>query len=258
MRYIDRRFLFPVAAATAWAQQQSPEAAKAEADLRDRASQFFQLQVEKKYRQAEAFVAEDTKDNYYGGNKFNIKNFRIQKIELRDDNTRATVSIMGGVTLAMPVGGAVQLDAPSTTLWKIEDGKWVLYVDPNLGVMTPFGPMKALESNAAPGTRPSPGNRPDLNSLQHPVTVDRNAVVLTPEAPRQTITASNALPGGVDLALSGDQLEGLTVEIEKKHLEAGEKTLIHFSATDGAPQTKVVRFLVSPLGSELDIEVTKK
>ena len=60
MRYIDRRFLFPVAAATAWAQQPSPATAEAEAALRARAEQFFQLQVDKKYRPAEAMVAEDT------------------------------------------------------------------------------------------------------------------------------------------------------------------------------------------------------
>jgi hypothetical protein len=259
MRYIDRRFLLPIAAATtAWAQQQSPETVKAEAELRARAQQFFQLQVDKKYRQAEAFVAEDTKDNYYGGNKFNIKGFTIQKIELLSGNEKAIVTMSGSVTLAMPVGGAVQLDAPSTTLWKIENGQWVMYVDTGAGVNTPFGPMKALESNATPPARSKAGKAPDVGALQNPVTVDRNSLVLSAEAPQQTITVLNNLPGGMDLELSADHLEGLTVSFEKKHLEAGEKTLIHFTANERGAGVKVVRILISPLGSELDIQVTKK
>src|SRR5271154_6051875 len=107
MRYIDRRFLFPVAAVTAWAQQPSPAAAEAEAALRARAEQFFQLQVNKKYRPAEAMVADDTKDLYYDGSKFNIDNFSIQKIELLDDNTRAKVTIKTKVTRIAPGFGAM-------------------------------------------------------------------------------------------------------------------------------------------------------
>src|SRR3954463_4961584 len=101
MRYIDRRFLLPIAAATtAWAQQ-SPEAAQAEAELRARVDQFFQLQVDKKFRQAESMVADDSKDAYYDGNKYNIKGFKIDRIELLDGNTKAKVTIKGGVTLVM-------------------------------------------------------------------------------------------------------------------------------------------------------------
>src|SRR5580704_7107848 len=102
MRYIDRRFLFPVAAATAWAQQPSPAAAEAEAALRARAEQFFQLQVDKKYRPAEAMVADDTKDLYYNGKKFNITSFSIEKIEMLDDNAHARLTIKAKVKRAVP------------------------------------------------------------------------------------------------------------------------------------------------------------
>src|SRR4051794_20209879 len=103
MRYIDRRFLLPIAAVTTvWAQQQSPEAAQAEAELRARVDQFFQLQVDKKFRQAESLVADDSKDAYYDGNKYNIKGFKIDTIQLLDDNTRAKVTIKGRVTFVMP------------------------------------------------------------------------------------------------------------------------------------------------------------
>ena len=38
--------------------------------------QFLQLEVDKKYRQAETFVAEDTKDYYYDNGKPEINAFR--------------------------------------------------------------------------------------------------------------------------------------------------------------------------------------
>src|SRR5580692_1418161 len=93
MKHIDRRFLFPVAAVTAWAQQPSPAVAEVEAALRARVEQYYQLQVDKKFRQAEAMVAEDSKDDYYNRAKQDIKSFSIQQIEFRRDNSRARVTL---------------------------------------------------------------------------------------------------------------------------------------------------------------------
>ena len=262
MRYIDRRFLFPVAAVTAWAQQPSPAAAEAEAALRARAEQFFQLQVDKKYRQAEALVADDTKDPYYNGRKFDIKSFTIQRIELLDDNTRAKVTISAKVAFAVPAARTVvELDAPKTTFWKLENGQWVWYVDSAAVIETPFGPVAPKPANgqsAPPPPQAMPRSAPDISTLRTLVKVDSNSVVLTPEAPRQAVTVSNGLPGGVDLELSSDHGEGFQAELEKKHLEAGETTSIRFTATGGNAETKVVQVFVSPLGTQLEIKVTKR
>jgi hypothetical protein len=255
MRYIDRRFLFPVAAATAWAQQPSPEA---EAALRARAEQFFQFQADKKFRPAEALVADDSKDNYYNGNRFNIKSFTIQKIELLDDNTRAQVTIKTKLTLIVPTVGPVDLDSVATTLWKLENGQWVWYVEHEPVVQTPFGPVKTQVGNGAAPPAARPGRAPDIAVLQGLVKIDRDAVALTAEAPQQTVKVSNGLPGGVDLELH-DRAEGFRSEIEKKHLEAGETTLIRITATGGSARgVGAVQVLVSPIDTELDIQVTKK
>jgi hypothetical protein len=258
MRYIDRRFLLPVAAATAWAQQQPPEAAKAEAALRARAEQFFQYQVDKKYRQAESLVADDSKDSYYDGNKFNIRNFRIQKVELSDNNTQAKLTIMARVTLAAPAAGQIDFDVPSTTLWKMEDGKWVWYVDQAASVQTPFGSVKAQSVDAAPAPLAMQGKAPDVSTLLNMVKVDRDSIVLTKESPQQSVSVSNDLPGEVDLELGSDHIDGFKAEIQKKHLAGGEKTLIEFTATGEKTEARVVRVVVSPLGTELDIRVTKQ
>jgi len=83
-------FFFPAVAITAWAQQTNPAAAKAEKALRARVEQFFQLQVDKKFRQVEPMVAADSKDLYYNASKPDLKAFEVQKVELLDHNTRAS------------------------------------------------------------------------------------------------------------------------------------------------------------------------
>jgi hypothetical protein len=258
MRYIDRRFLLPVAAATVWAQQPSAAAAEAEAALRVRVEQFFQLQVDKKYRQAEALVAEDTKDAYYDGNKFNIKGFSVQKIELLDGNTKSRVTIKAKVTVIAPAAGPMEFEAPSTSLWKLEAGQWVYYIKQEPVVQTPFGKIDAA-GVGGPAPKPAEqGKAPDPVTLQSLVSVDPNSVAITKEAPRSEVTISNDFPGAVDLALTGDHLEGFSVELEKKHLEAGEKTRVRFEATEGVvPKSQVVRIIASPLNRQLDIQVNR-
>jgi hypothetical protein len=257
MRYIDRRFLFPVVAATAWAQQPAPApTAEAEAALRARVEEFFQLQVDKKYRPAEAMVADDTKDLYYSGNKFNIDSFSIQKIELLDDNTRAKVTIKAKVKRAVPSMGIVDFDTPAATLWKLEDGQWVYYVDQAAALETPFGRVEAQNGNGSPTPATAMANKlASLSELRNLVKVDRNSVDLSLNGPAETVTVSNDLPGGVDLELRTDNMTGLSAELEKKHIDGGEKTVIRFRATGKKTGAGVVHLVVSPIAAQVDINV---
>jgi hypothetical protein len=255
MRYIDRTFLFLVMAITARAQQPAAAPADAEGALRARARQFFQLQVDKKFRPAEAMVADDTKDLYYNGKKFNINSFSIEKVEMLDDNTRAKVTIKAKVTRALPGFGIVELDALSTNLWKIENGQWVYYIDQSAAPETPFGPVKQPKGDGPPPPLSVAGKIGDLSALRNLVKIDRNAVDVASGGPPQSVTLSNDLPGGVDLNLQTSNIEGLSAELEKKHLEPGEKTLIRFRATGKDAGAGVVRITVAPIGTQLDIHV---
>jgi hypothetical protein len=254
MNYANRAFFFAAMAATVWAQQSSQSAAEAEAALHRRAEQFFQLQVDKKFRQAEAMVADDTKENYYNGNKFNIKTFTIQGIELLENNTRAKVTIRAKVTMMMAGVPPMDFESPSTTLWKIEDGKWVWYIDSVAAVQTPFGAITAHDGGT-PSALDTTGKAPDISTLRTSVKIDRSSVELTPNGQPQTVTVSNELPGGVDLELRSDRITGLSAQLEKKHLEAGEKTVISFQASAESEGSGVVRLIVSPIASEMEIRV---
>jgi len=255
MKHIDRRFLFPVAAVTAWAQQPSPAVAEAEAALRARVEQFYQLQVDKKFRQAEAMVADDSKDDYYNRAKQNINGFSIQQIEWLDNNTRARVTIKGKVTLRAALIGAQEFEMPLLTSWKLENGQWVWYVDPDLKGRTPFGKIEiAPPAGGAKDASPSAiGINP--TTLTDQVTLDLSSVTLSASSPEQTVTVTNRLPGPITLELTKPQLDGISVEIEKSDLKAGEKSAIRLRLTGEVKASGVVRLLASPLNKVLEIQV---
>ena len=215
MKHIDRRFLFPVAAVTAWAQQPSPATAEAEAALRARVEEFYKLQVEKKYRQAESMVADDSKDDYYNRAKQNIEGFSIQQIELLGNNSRASVTIKGKVTLRAALLGAQQFELPLLSSWKVENGQWVWWVDPETKGRTPFGTIKpATPADTANGVAaiPPPPVAIDVKTLKNQVTLDSSSVILDASHPEQTLMFTNHLPGPIKLELIVPQLAGVSID----------------------------------------------
>ncbi|MDP9054938.1 MAG: hypothetical protein M3N93_11655 [Acidobacteriota bacterium] len=258
MRYIDRRFLFPVAAATAWAQQQSPEAAAAEAALRARAEQFFQLQVDKKYRQAESMVADESKDAYYSGSRFKMDSFTITKVQVAEGNAAADVAIKARITLLVPaIGQTVHTEVAQTTHWKRENGEWVYFIDPDAALATPFGKLNPQPDAGKTATGSGAGGRPDLAALRKAVQVDRNSVEMKP-GEDQIVKVSNFLPGPVDVSVENFSLPGVSASLDKRHLELGETTLLHIVASDKAAGSVIAVIDVSPLGTKVPVKVTVK
>jgi hypothetical protein len=150
----------------------------------------------------------------------------------------------------------MEVDAPITTLWKVENDQWVWYVDQTAGVQTPFGIIKpSVDAGAGPPSI-APGTVPDVSTLQQSVTVDKVAVTVSRDAPLETATISNQLLGPVDLELSSDTIAGVTAELEKKHLLPGEKTLIRFRTKGEGKGSGTVHVTVSPIATQLDIRIT--
>jgi hypothetical protein len=254
---MDRRLLFPAVAISAFAQQADPAAVAAEKALRARVDRFFQLQVDKKFREAESLVAEESKDDYYNDRKYTIKGFTIDKIELLDNNTRARVTIRANATLMMPGVGPMDFNGPAVSYWKVENGEWSYYIDREARLQTPFGRLRDPQpSDARPALPDLPGKAPDIATLRSLVKIDRNAVPLTIGGATETVAVSNEFPGPVDLDIVFDKVPGLSVELEKKHLETGEKTSIRLRAAGPGKGDGMVHLQVSPTAAELDIRLT--
>lgn len=262
MILLKRGFLLlPVMAAMAWAQDAPPAAAQSstdpEAALRARAQEFFQLQVEKKYRPAEAMVADDTKDLYYDGRKFNISAFTIEKIEMRDSKDHATITIKAKVRKALPGAGIVDFETVTPTLWKVENGEWRYYIDQSAEANSPFGKFNPGKTDGGAATPKAISAQIDaVSSLDNAVQADRKSVNLKAGGPEETVTITNELPGGVDLDLETTKIEGLKAELEKRHLGANEKTVLHLHATGSNAGSGVARISVSPLGTQLEVRFT--
>lgn len=238
---MDRRIVFPFAVvATAWAQQTSPAAADAEKALRARAEQFYQLELDKKFRQAEAFVAEDTKDLYYRNNKPDIRKFTIDKVELDPDGIHAKVTVMITSVMNVPNMPGMEFTAPVSMTWKLDNGEWCWYQIQDGYIDTPFGKWKVSPSQT--GTTPSfPAGMADPSSLKSLIAVDRRTVVVVPGASEAaTATITNHLAGDITLQVSGPLPEGLTVSFSKAKVQAGESSVVSFAAAAGTHPAGVV------------------
>ena len=113
------------------AQAAAPAApAEVEQALRTRVSEFFQDFVDGKFRQAINLVAEDTQDAYFSSPKAEYKAFKIEGIDFSDGFAKANVHLTMKQVWKLKAEGFLQdtvVDAPMTTAWKIENGKWVFY-----------------------------------------------------------------------------------------------------------------------------------
>ncbi len=256
---MDRRLLFPAIAMTAAAQTVSPATQRAEKALRARAEQFYRLELAKSFRQAEALVADDSKDYFYNSGKPNFKGVKIENIEFTDKNTRAIVHLNVSVELLAPGIGAQVFSAPSTSNWKLEKGQWVWYFDKESSMATPFGKMKFGDPKPGGGSimdlaGKTSGTSPE--SLGSLLSVDRRTVALTAEAPDQTVTISNGLPGPITLSLGGEPIDGITAELEKKDVKAGEKAVLHVRRSTNSRSSGTLTLTALPLGTEFYIVVT--
>jgi hypothetical protein len=253
---MDRRLIFPAVAITAWAQQpaQPPGAAEAEAALRARVDEFYKLQVQKKFRQAEAMVADDSKDDYYDRAKQQISGFSLQQVEMLDNNTRARVTVKAKVTLRAALVGSQDFELPLLTSWKVENGQWMWFVDPETRGRTPFGTITPTAGGPTNGSSLATGNV-DIKDIMNQVTIDRAAVTLSASSPEQTVTLTNHLPGPVSLELTKTQMRDLSIELEKSRLNGGESSTIRFRQTGSSRSSGTVRVVVSPLNKVFSIEV---
>ena len=175
--------------------------------LRARVQEFFQYHVTGEFRKAEALVAEDTKELFYNRNKPRYLQFvEIARIDYAENFTKATATVVVVSPEMIPgfAGGPPTIPIPST--WKIENGRWCWYLEPEAFLRTPFGsfPIATMKGGAsispgmmpgslAPGATPPertapPGNAP---AGMFPVGV---APAATPPVPGLPMAAPPAPP----------------------------------------------------------------
>jgi hypothetical protein len=223
--------------------------------LRARITEFYQLHVKGDFRHAEAFVAEDTKDFYYSHNKPQYLGFEIGRIDYSENYTRAKATVIVEQYVMMPGFNDKPIKAPIPSTWKVVDGKWYWYVDPESLRDSPFGKMTAGKtpgSASAPALPPIPSS---ADFLFTQVKLDKQMVTLTQGQPEE-VTVMNGAPGVMNISLSA-MLPGVEGRLDHTTLKAGEKAVLTLRAGSKA-KPGVLNIMVEQTNQLLPIQVNVK
>jgi hypothetical protein len=223
--------------------------------LRARIAEFYDLHVKGEFRKAEAWVAEDTKDIYYSSNKTKYLSFEIGRVDYSDNFTRAKATVLCEQYIMLPGFAGKPWKVPTPSTWKLVDGTWYWYVDPESLRMTPFGRMTPGPAPATPSkTIPAiPTTVP--TSMVKQVKADKESVGLkTGESGEVTIT--NSAPGVMNISLVGS-VPGVDVKLDRATLNAGEKAVLTLRAGDRA-KPGVLNIRVEQTNQVIPIQVVIK
>lgn len=253
MRFLSKSFIVLASLSGLHAADPAPEV---DAALRERIQQFYQLQVDHKFRQAESLVAADSKDYYYDTQKPEIHEFKMGAIRYSPDGKSADVTVTAKMTIRIIGARPAVMDFPLHSKWKIEDGKWCWYVDTS-AIDTPFGRLK-LSADGVGGSADLskvPG-RGSVADLQNGVQPDTRKLLIDPDSAKTVaVTLRNTLPGPVSVAVQSES-PALKIELAKPNLGAGESTILTVTPVSGIAQrpNKIV-LIVQPTGQQIQIDL---
>ena len=161
---------------------------------------------------------------------------------------------------------------PSTTTWKIENGKWVWYKAGQDSWVTPAGPSLITPPVSAPPQ--SPGDAAGLpkkfddktiaaaaQSILQQVSVDKKEITLAADKPsEEKVVFHNGMTGSVQLELTAPEIPGFSVKVEQSIVRAAADVPVVFRYEPGDPATRRrdpinVRLTVQPLNQVFVIRV---
>jgi hypothetical protein len=256
-----RLTLLALLVSAVWAQGDNPfnrPPADVDKALRERIMAFFQYHVTGEYRKAEALVAEDTKDYFYDHNKPKYASVEISKIEYFDNFTRAKAIVMCEQRINNPAFGNQLFKVPTPSSWKLENGKWYWWVEPENRNLTPFGKMTPGREAGGTGAAvaPSAANIPTTaDFLFDQVKLDKKSLTVPPGR-SEVITIHNTAPGVMDISVV-QAPPGVEAKLSKSSLKSDERATL--TVTSGKePKSGDVQLQVEPIGQRIVIPVVAK
>jgi hypothetical protein len=201
-----------------------------ESALRARFMQFLELQQQKKYRQAEALVCEESKDTYYGAEKRHLDKWEFSEFVYEDGHRKATAIVLYDAPMPT-MSGMAYIQRPYATRWKVENGNWCVYFpDPLLeGVKTPFGYVKLEDRKEAASAASLFAKRPKVDAKTGPVAISKRSIELAGTAESSdAIEIRNLLPGPVTVEVEAPSIPGLTWHVEPREIPANGRGAVRF------------------------------
>jgi len=155
----------------------------------------------------------------------------------------------------MPGFEGKPMKVPGSSQWKIENGEWCWYVDPDVLATTPFGKMKASDPAKSSGGLPDLSSAPTPAQLAKQVKADKLMATLNAlTASSDKITIHNAMSGQVRIELRHADVRGLEIKADRTEIPAGEDAVLNFHYHPGAghpPHTLHLEVAVEPLNTLL-------
>ena len=237
--------------------------------LRERVTGFYQLHVDGKFRQADEFIAEDSKDIYFESKKVRYRSFEIGRITYKDEFKHAVVALMVDSPSLLVPGMPTNLKLPLVSSWKLVDGKWFWFVEqPPPGTFrTPFGyvpiPEGAkIDSNGGGAPPPNVTPAQAAASILSQVRLDRRDMQLVAtKASSGQVKLTNGMPGPIKVRLALESsFPGLHAELDKTDLNSQESatlTVQYEPVNPAAVQREVVaRIHVEPTAQIFPVKIT--
>jgi hypothetical protein len=221
--------------------------------LRARITEFYDYHVKQQFRKAEDLVAEDTKEFFYSHNKPAYLSFEIKNIEYSDHFTKAKAIILCEQYVMFPGFADKPVKIPTPSTWKLENGKWYWYIDPDSLRESPFGKM-------TPGPHTSSGPVPasiptDVGWVMKQVKADRQQLLLA-AGESALVNISNGAPGLMSITVLPAPA-GLEASVDHKSLKPGEQVVLTVKAGDTA-KSGIINIRVDQTQEVIPIQVTIK
>lgn len=261
---------------TAFAQTPATPAPEVDSALRARVTEFFQDLVDSKFVEAFDMVAEDTRTFYFNSEKKPLKEFKIHEVKYDPDFTKATVTLDVKREWSFTALAATQpviADVSMVTTWKLEKGKWVWSSQPRPDQpVTPMGPSDVQLIQRQPDGTVT-GLPPKItDEILHAAGqkilgsgsiggIDKPEITLSvSQASSDKVVFHNTEQGSIRLEVSLAPTPGLTAQLDKTDVNAGEAAALQISydpasGQEAAGKSVLIRLAVIPFNKTFDIKV---
>ena len=200
--------------------------------LRARIEEFYHYFISQEYRKAEKLIAEDSQDFFYNHAKPHYLSTEIQSVTWSANFTRARAVTLCEQFVMVPGFADRPLKVPTASTWKIVDGQWFWYVDPEEMRRSPFG-MIPEKSGAAPAQGGLPASIPTTADFtMNLVKADTQSLKLK-EGDSARVTIANTARGPMHISVE-QRPRGVEAVLDHADLDAGAKAVLTVRATAGA------------------------
>lgn len=212
--------------------QNAAPPAEVDQALRSRVDQFFRYHVEggPSLRRAMDMVAEESKDYYFASGKIQILKYELLGIKYNPNFTQATATVKASHSMAI-LGQMLETSDNMETTWKMEEGKWVWYIDPALLSVVP---VPDAEKTNTPAGMPPGLDRPEAvaalgESILRGSKIDKKTVFFKwGQAGEDQVVFLNQYPlAQLEVAWSKD-VPGLSITLDKAEVGSGENGVVRF------------------------------